>query len=224
MTVVHALLALGALALFMVLSVVLTVRLTRRVAPSASPWPAVGKEALLLGPLAEVGRRADGAAPAPAPTPRASVPLTLPVEPKVHVLGRSEAAFLQVLEAALPEGHRVFPNVRLSDLFFIATREPDEQRAVQARLRDLHVDFLVVSTPDLTPVCAIALEGDLGARRDRDAVMEVAFASARLPLVRAQAGEAWTPERLRALLRAHLAPAGRHQGRRSDRAFEGGPH
>ncbi|GGL16976.1 hypothetical protein [Deinococcus radiotolerans] len=72
------------------------------------------------------------------PTPE-GVPETLPVTIKGYFLARSEASFMATLEASLPGSYRVFPNVRLNDLFFITTRHPGQQKGTYARLRDKHV-------------------------------------------------------------------------------------
>lgn len=136
------------------------------------------------------------------------VPDDLPVRTKQYFLARSEVAFLAALEAALPAGYRVFPNVRLNDLFFITTRHPGQQKGTYARLRDKHVDFLVVALPEHRPVFAIELDGvshDTAQQQYRDAVKDVAFRSAGLPLVRLRAEVQHTAASLRAVLSEHLS-------------------
>ncbi|MBZ9715928.1 DUF2726 domain-containing protein [Deinococcus multiflagellatus] len=145
----------------------------------------------------------------PVPTPE-GVPDSLPLRTKQYFFARSEAAFLAVLEQALPAGYRVFPNVRLNDLFFIATRHPGQQKGTYARLRDKHVDFLVVSLPEHRPVFAIELDGashDTKEQQYRDAVKDVAFRSAGLPLIRLRAETTHTPASLQAVLSRHLSHA-----------------
>ncbi|MFC4426966.1 DUF2726 domain-containing protein [Deinococcus navajonensis] len=118
------------------------------------------------------------------------VPDSLPVRTKPYFFARSEAAFLASLEEALPAGYRVFPNVRLNDLFLITTKDTRQKQGAYARLRDKHVDFLVVALPDHRPVFAIELDGashDNDRQQYRDAVKDVAFKSAALPLVRLRA-------------------------------------
>ncbi|THF87169.1 DUF2726 domain-containing protein [Deinococcus sp. KSM4-11] len=98
--------------------------------------------------------------------------------------------------------------VRLNDIFYSATRHPGQQRAAYARLRDKHVDFLVVALPELRPVLALELDGDShdnDAQRYRDAVKDVAFASAGLPLIRARAETVWTPEAIRSHIEGSMA-------------------
>ncbi|GGS09889.1 hypothetical protein GCM10008960_40160 [Deinococcus sedimenti] len=146
------------------------------------------------------------------PTP-AGVPDELPVRIKQHFLARSESAFLAALETSLPGGYRVFPNVRLNDLFFITTRHPGQQKGTYARLRDKHVDFLVVSLPEHRPVFAIELDGashDNAQQQYRDAVKDVAFRSAGLPLIRLRAEIVHTPASLRNVLSQHLSVGRAH--------------
>ncbi|CAM4032647.1 hypothetical protein DEMA109039_04395 [Deinococcus marmoris] len=55
----------------------------------------------------------------PTPPVRSEIPDHLPIKVKGYFFSRSEQAFFRVLEEALPPGYRVFPNVRLNDLFLI---------------------------------------------------------------------------------------------------------
>lgn len=140
------------------------------------------------------------------PITRTDVPDHLPVKVKSYFFSRSEQAFFQVLEEALPPGYRVFPNVRLNDLFLI-TAAPHQRQGTYARLRDKHVDFLVVSLPDHRPVFTIELDGashDNAAQQHRDAVKDTAFRSAGLPLLRLRAEEQHTRQSLEAALKRHV--------------------
>ncbi len=137
---------------------------------------------------------------------RTDVPDHLPVKVKGYFFSRSEQAFFQVLEEALPPGYRVFPNVRLNDLFLI-TAAPHQRHGTYARLRDKHVDFLVVSLPGHCPVFAIELDGmshDTATQQRRDAVKDTAFRSAGLPLLRLRAEEQHTQQSLGMTLKRHL--------------------
>lgn len=144
------------------------------------------------------------------PTPGASIdrgdiPTTLPVKTKQWFFSRSESAFFQALETALPSGYRVFPNVRLNDLFLI--KPGAQQRATYARLRDKHVDFLIVRAEDFRPWLAIELDGashDRTEQQYRDAVKDVVFRSAGLPLLRLRADAAYGPSEVRQLLEPYL--------------------
>ncbi|MFC4636716.1 DUF2726 domain-containing protein [Deinococcus hohokamensis] len=133
----------------------------------------------------------------------AGVPAGLPVHTKQYFFSRSEAAFLASLEKALPAGYRVFPNVRLNDLFLISTKDLKQKQGTYARLRNKHVDFLIVALPDHRPVFAIELDGASHNNRKqqyRDAVKDVAFRSAGLPLVRLRAETRLDAASLRSVL------------------------
>ncbi|WP_369814966.1 DUF2726 domain-containing protein [Deinococcus sp. Leaf326] len=144
--------------------------------------------------------------PAPRrPTDYSDIPSVLPVKTKQWFFSRSESAFFQALEAALPPEYRVFPNVRLNDLFLI--KPGAQQRATYARLRDKHVDFLIVRTSDFRPWLALELDGashDQAEQQYRDAVKDVVFQSAGLPLLRLRAESAYGPSELRLLLAPYL--------------------
>lgn len=127
-----------------------------------------------------------------APTPEASrsVPEHLPVSTKRYFFSPDENQFFRSLETAL-EGttYRVFPNVRLSDLFKINTGlDKSEYASVRGRLKDRHVDFLVVDAgKDFAPVLALELDGTSHQQEKQqhsDAVKDVVFRSAGLKLLR----------------------------------------
>lgn len=136
-----------------------------------------------------------------------SVPSSLPVKGKQFFFTRSERAFYALLLQALPEHkYRVFPNVRLNDLFFI-TAKGEERHGVYARLRDKHVDFLVVSLPDFRPVVGIELDGsshDRAEQKYRDAVKDVVFRSGGISLLRFRTEEKLTSSKLALALVPHL--------------------
>ena len=81
------------------------------------------------------------------PSGHGDVSTALPVKTKQWFFSRSELAFFQELKAALPSGYWVFPNVCLNDLI----KPGGQQRATYARLRDKHVDFLIVRASDFRP-------------------------------------------------------------------------
>ena len=90
------------------------------------------------------------------------------------------------------------------------TAAPQQRQATYARLRDRHVDFLIVALPDHRPVAATLLDGkshDSSKQQHRDAVKDTAFRSAGLPLLRVRAEAIHTPASLTALLQPHLGTA-----------------
>ncbi|GHF57215.1 very-short-patch-repair endonuclease [Deinococcus metalli] len=131
-----------------------------------------------------------------------TVPDSLPVEVKRFFFSRDENAFYSALtEATQGTTYRVFPNVRLNDLFKITAE--GSRAATLGRLRDKHVDFLLVDAAQgYRPVLGIELDGRSHAserQQHRDAVKDVAFRSAGLPLLRLPS-RAYSPAEVRAEL------------------------
>lgn len=129
--------------------------------------------------------------PTPEPTTDArtagTVPEHLPVTTKRYFFSQDENQFFRSLEESLQgTPYRAFPNVRLGDLFLITDKT--QQASVRGRLKDKHVDFLLVDiTQDFKPVLAIELDGQSHQRERQqynDAVKDVIFKSAKLPLLR----------------------------------------
>lgn len=109
------------------------------------------------------------------PSPAQGVPQHLPVQAKRYFFARSEQAFYGQLLRTLPQGYAIFPNVRLNDLFLIRA-EGAERQATYNRLRDKHVDFVLVELPDYRPRLAIELDGPshrAAQQQARDAVKNV---------------------------------------------------
>lgn len=145
--------------------------------------------------------------PTPAP-PARTVPDALPVAVKRYFFSRDENAVFRALEQTLTDTpYRVFPNVRLSDLFLITEKDRAAYSAARGRLKDRHVDFLIVdAAQDHRPVLAIELDGASHGRERQqhsDAVKDVIFRSAGLTLVRLPSRVYSAPD-LRARLRTHL--------------------
>ncbi|OLV16249.1 hypothetical protein BOO71_0012445 [Deinococcus marmoris] len=140
-----------------------------------------------------------------------ALPPHLAVEIRTPFFDLSEGAFFQTLERALPPGYRAFPNVGLFDLFQIVAASPVQQAAF-ARLRDEHIDFLIVVLDGYRPVAAIEVSGrnaDHAEQSRRDAAKDLIFRSAGLLLLRLRAEEDHTQASLEAVLWAHLRPAER---------------
>lgn len=115
------------------------------------------------------------------------VPDHLPVKVKRYFFSQDENAFFRSLEESLVNSpYRVFPNVRLEDLFSIT--DNTNRASVRGRLKAKHVDFLIVdASQDFKPVMAIELDGRSHQRERQqynDQVKDVIFRSAGLPLFR----------------------------------------
>ncbi|MGY2895023.1 DUF2726 domain-containing protein [Deinococcus sp. UYEF24] len=145
---------------------------------------------------------------------RGALPDSLPVTVKRSFFSRSELVFFGTLTAVL-EGtpYTVFPNVRLNDLFTIGgvTTGGEEKRSTYNRLRDKHVDFLIVSRDGYTPTLAIELDGashETEVQQKRDQVKDLVFRSAGLTLLRLDARQPHLAPTLAAQLASHLPGLG----------------
>lgn len=142
--------------------------------------------------------------------PASAVPDHLPVSVKPRFFSRSEQALYTALTEVLHgSDYTVFPNVRLNDIFKIDVKDAERQSAY-ARLRDKHVDFLIVALDEHQPVVAIELDGDshkAAVQQKRDRVKDTAFRSAGLPLLRLDAGHKHTADSLFTVLLPHLGRA-----------------
>nr|WP_255638990.1 DUF2726 domain-containing protein [Deinococcus betulae] len=136
------------------------------------------------------------------------VPTTLPVQAKRYFFARSERALYDLLIQALAgSSYQVFPNVRLNDLFLIKEKGTAYQ-ATLGRLRDKHVDFVIVDArQDFRPVVAIELDGashEAAAQQYRDQVKDVIFRSGGLPLLRLKTTDTQSVASLKVLLAPYL--------------------
>lgn len=99
----------------------------------------------------------------------------------------AERAFLIVLEKTVPDGVRVFGKVRLEDILGVVSGLDRAQRtAARNKINRKHVDFLLVRESDFAPLAGIELDDsshEEDDRRQRDAFVDEAFASAKLPLL-----------------------------------------
>lgn len=143
-----------------------------------------------LGCLASLFGVKEKAAPTSETVPESavnSVPDYIPVSTKRYFFSQDENTFFRSLEESLQgTSYRVFPNVRLEDLFIITDHA--QRASVRGRLKAKHVDFLIVdASQDFKPVMAIELDGRSHQRERQqynDQVKNVIFRSAGLPLYR----------------------------------------
>jgi hypothetical protein len=114
----------------------------------------------------------------------------------------AERVFLEVLERAVPAGVRVFGKVRLEDIFGVARGlDQAERLAARNKINRKHVDFLLVKESDLAPLAGIELDDSSHEeedRRQRDAFVDSAFASAGLPLLHVPVQKAYSLAELKA--------------------------
>lgn len=120
------------------------------------------------------------------------------------VLTAAERSFLGVIDPLLPSEVRVCPKVRLED--FLSVKKGlgrSGHQAARNRINRKHVDFLLVRTTDFAPLAGIELDDkshDADDRKERDAFVDGAFASAGLRLLHVPAAATYNPADLRAKL------------------------
>ncbi|GGR05356.1 DUF2726 domain-containing protein [Deinococcus ruber] len=152
---------------------------------------------LLVGAMGLAGRKK--LASESASKESATLPDRLPVMVKRPFFSRSEQAFFAVLGEALQDTpYTVFPNVRLNDLFKIT--DPEQRQSTYNRLRDKHVDFLIVTRDRYLPTLAIELDGEShssAVQQERDRVKDLIFHSAGLGLLRLDARQIYQVSYLR---------------------------
>ena len=114
----------------------------------------------------------------------------------------AERSFLGVLEPQLPRDIRVFGKVRLEDVLGVkAGLSRPERLAARNKINRKHVDFLLVRASDLAPIGGIELDDSSHEeedRKQRDAFVDSAFASAGLPLLHVPAQKAYNPAEVKA--------------------------
>jgi hypothetical protein len=133
----------------------------------------------------------------------------LPFKLRDDFLSPAEVSFFQVLRAAVGERALVFTKVNLADLFFVATGDHRQNRALANRVDRKHVDFLVCDPKCVRPCVALELDDQSHARADRktrDELVDAVFAAAGLPLLRVTAKTGYAPQEIQALLSPYLQP------------------
>lgn len=112
----------------------------------------------------------------------------LPYEKKESLLTDAERSFLGVLEQAIGDRFRIYAQVRLADLLFVkAGTDKSKRTAAQNRINGKHADFVLCDPKTLEIICAIELDDSShqrASRKERDAFLEKACATAGLPLAR----------------------------------------
>ena len=126
-----------------------------------------------------------------------------------NFLTPAERSLFGVLCHVVGERGVVCPKVRVSDLLFVVDRRANQGHA--NRIDRKHVDFVICATGTITPRVVVELDDASHARRDRrerDELMDAAFAAAGLPLIHVVAQRQYAPAEIAALLLPHLATQG----------------
>lgn len=140
-----------------------------------------------------------------------------PYIPAKRLFSEAERIFLEALDEAVDDSHRVFGKVRLADVAI--PRQGLGRSAHQGalnRVASKHLDFVICRKSDLTVVCAVELnDRSHGSKRAeaRDELVARVCEAIGLPLLAVPARAHYSVQELRAKLAVLLAPP--NQGRTS---------
>jgi hypothetical protein len=132
-------------------------------------------------------------------------------ERREFLFSPAERSFLGVLDQALGVQFRVFGKVRIADV--LATTKSASRSARTIGLNKTvgkHFDFVVCDAATLSVVCAVELDDKSHARddrRSRDAFVEHACRTSRLPLMRIAARKSYSLADIRASFDGCIQPA-----------------
>ena len=117
---------------------------------------------------------------------RASARQGLPYSRRGHLVTRNELKFFRALKHAVKDRWHIMAMVRIADLLQVRSGTPKSISWFN-RIACKHVDFVLCDPDSLEPRLAIELDDDSHRRPDRqrrDDFVDLAFSSAKLPLVR----------------------------------------
>jgi hypothetical protein len=132
----------------------------------------------------------------------------LPYFPRPYLLSKGELAFYHALWNVMPPGLVVSFKVRLSDV--INSPGSAWRQGYGAKISQKHLDFVVVDAGTTAVRFVIELDDRTHRRRDRrdrDAFVDAALATAGVPILRVPAAASYDPARLRQDLAATLRRA-----------------
>jgi hypothetical protein len=122
----------------------------------------------------------------------------LPYQIAESRLSVPEHQFFQALRVAVDARYPVFAKVRLGDLLNVSPLSPWIARS---RINQNHVDFVVCSPQDFSPLVGVELDDPaepLPARLERDDFINSALRAAKCPVLRIQAAPEYSTADLRA--------------------------
>ena len=131
----------------------------------------------------------------------------LPIKARQYFFSPAESSFYAELVAALAgSSYRIFPDVRLDHIFQDNEVAPSPQTA--ASLHQQTVDFLVLELPEFRPLLGLSLTHQPQSLRrsphSDQTTTQLAFLSARLPLLQVDARQATDADELQKLMRPYL--------------------
>lgn len=110
----------------------------------------------------------------------------LPYTQKDYLLTKAEAEFFKVLEKATENKYYIFPQINLSNLLYVKTKQKEYYK-YRNKIDRKSVDFVLAEKENLKPLLAIELDDSshsYGKRKERDTFVEKAFKDAKLTLIR----------------------------------------
>lgn len=120
----------------------------------------------------------------------------------------AERSFLGVLEQSLDSRYRIFGKVRLGDLVKPAKGLSNSKRTTAFnKINQKHVDFVICSASDLAVIGAVELDDQSHGREDRagrDAFVDQALATARIPIAHFSAKRTYAIQDVRTTLNESL--------------------
>jgi hypothetical protein len=126
----------------------------------------------------------------------------LPYHKKDYLITKAESNFFKVLENTVGSDYYIFPQIILSNLFFIKTKEGD-YRKYYNKINKKSVDFVLVGKEDMKPKLAIELDDsshNYNGRKKRDAFVEKIFKDAEMPLLRIRGRTSYDYEKVKELV------------------------
>lgn len=103
------------------------------------------------------------------------------------LLSEAEWVFFGALQRAIPSSVYIAPKVRIADILEASGPPSSTRRGALSRIAQKHVDFAICDLGSFEVLSVVELDDashDTARGRKRDALVNSAFASARLPILR----------------------------------------
>lgn len=125
-----------------------------------------------------------------------------------YLLSAGEKRFFDVLVHSIDENMYVCPKVRLADLITvdIPNSDPSFWRHL-GPINQKHVDFIICSRTDFSPLVAVELDGgshNETRRSERDTFVDSVFADARIPILHIPVRSIYYSDELRNIINSSL--------------------
>lgn len=139
---------------------------------------------------------------------KVSEPSPLDQYEKKDLMTAAERSFYGVLKVTINGKAEIFTKVSISDVLGPSKHTPSNRKLVASnRINQKHFDFVLCSSTDLSPLCAIELNDKSHQRKDRvdrDEFVRYACESAGFPLIEVPARAGYRVEELSAKIAAAL--------------------